>query len=83
MGMLEDIRTCADRILVVLDGAGQMNILRLAESLDERSILVYQALGWLAREGLVRYSQSGTRVFVSRAPASPPADEGDRRGGDA
>jgi hypothetical protein len=67
MSMIEDIQGCADKVLAVLSRADQMNILRLAETLGERSILTYQALGWLAREGRVRYSQAGTRVFVSLA----------------
>jgi hypothetical protein len=65
MDMIRDIQDCAERILEVLSHTDELNILRLAESLGERSILTYQALGWLAREGRVRYTQMGTRVFVS------------------
>lgn len=65
MEMIKDIQDCAEKILGVLSRADELNILRLAEALGERSILTYQALGWLAREGRVRYTQMGTRVFVS------------------
>jgi hypothetical protein len=78
MSMIEDIQSCADQVLAVLSRAGQMNILRLAETLGERSILTYQALGWLAREGRVRYSQTGTRVFVTLAKNPAPTMRGER-----
>jgi hypothetical protein len=43
----------------------EINILRLSEYLGERSTLAYQALGWLAHEGKVRYEQKGSQIFVS------------------
>jgi hypothetical protein len=76
MGMIEDLQACADKVLAVLSRADQMNILRLAETLGERSILTYQALGWLAREGRIRYSQAGTRVFVSLTENPVPDNDG-------
>jgi len=65
MAMIKDIQDCAEKILSVLSRVDELNILRLAETLGERSILTYQALGWLAREGRVRYTQTGTRILVS------------------
>jgi hypothetical protein len=80
MGMIDEIQSCADKVLAVLSRADQMNILRIAETLGERSILTYQALGWLAREGRVRYTQAGTRVFVSLAESPLRRDPHDGEG---
>ena len=59
------IAECAVTVQRTLGEVEEINILRLAEYLGERSALTYQALGWLAREGKVRYRQSGAQVFVS------------------
>ena len=67
MDMTEEIRACAVKVTETLARAGRVNVLSLAEMVGERSILVYQALGWLAREGTVIYTRNGTRVFVSLA----------------
>jgi hypothetical protein len=73
-GVLERIAQCAATVLRTLGEVEEINVLRLAEYLGERSALTYQALGWLAREGKVRYRQSGVQVFVSLAE-----DEGKKR----
>ncbi len=65
-GVLARIAQCADSVLRTLGEVQEINILRLAEYLGERSALTYQALGWLAREGKVTYRQSGAQVFVSK-----------------
>ena len=65
--MTDRIAACADAILRALGGMTEINILRLSEHLGERSTLTYQALGWLAREGKVRYEQRGSQIFVSLA----------------
>lgn len=52
-------------MVTALGEVGEINILRLSEYLGERSALSYQALGWLAREGRVRYRQHESQVFVS------------------
>jgi hypothetical protein len=65
-GVLERIAACAAAVLRALGEVEEINVLRLAEYLGERSALTYQALGWLAREGKVSYRQSGAQVFVSK-----------------
>jgi len=42
-----------------------MNVLLIPEYLGERSMVVYQALGWLAHEGRVSYTQKGQQSYVS------------------
>ena len=68
--MEKQIAECADRIVRRLEVVAEMNVLRLAEHLGERSVVAYQALGWLAREGRVRYTRRGSEVYISRAPGA-------------
>ena len=72
--MERQIADCARRILAMLGTLGEVNVLRLAEHLGERSVLTYQALGWLAREGKLRYSRKGTQVYVSLGPGASAAE---------
>jgi hypothetical protein len=65
--VLERIQLCAAAVLEALADVEEINILRMAEYLGEGSALTYQALGWLAREGRVRYRRSGSQVFVALA----------------
>jgi len=65
--VLERIQLCAAAVLEALADVEEINILRMAEYLGEGSALTYQALGWLAREGKVRYRRSGSQVFVALA----------------
>ncbi|MGA2615800.1 MAG: winged helix-turn-helix domain-containing protein [Spirochaetia bacterium] len=74
--MEEKIAECAKRIWVLLEQAQEVNILRLSELLEERNVVAYQALGWLARDKKIRYAQKGSQVFISRheGEASAPPD---------
>ncbi|MGA2974246.1 MAG: winged helix-turn-helix domain-containing protein [Spirochaetia bacterium] len=76
--MIED---CAEKIVTILAERGEANILRLSEYLAERSLVTYQALGWLARAGKIRYESRGNQVFVAlRAdPLSASSDPTERR----
>jgi hypothetical protein len=58
------IAECAESIIALLHRAREVNILRLSEHLGERSMIIYQAVGWLAREGRVRYEQREKQVYV-------------------
>ena len=53
--MEERIAECAKRIFTLLEHAPEINILRVSEELGERSVIAYQALGWLARDRKIRY----------------------------
>ncbi len=63
--MEKQIADCARRILGILGTLGEVNVLRIAEHLGERSVIAYQALGWLARDGRLRYSRRGNQIYVS------------------
>ena len=68
------IEECAERIVTVLSKTREINILRLTEHLAERSVVVYQAVGWLAREGRVCYEQREKQVYLRlRSPGGPGA----------
>ena len=80
--MEEKIAECATKILALLEKTGEVNILRLSELLGERSVVAYQALGWLAREQKIRYEQKGSQVFISRnegEAGAPPERRSSRR----
>jgi hypothetical protein len=59
------ITQCTAEIVKALDSVQEINILSLSEYIGESSVLTYQALGWLAREGRIRYRQKGKQVLVS------------------
>ncbi len=64
---------CAEQILEVLSNRKEVNVLLLSEQVSQRSVITYQALGWLAREGKVQYQARGNQVYVSAQLARPPA----------
>lgn len=72
------IAECAAVIVGALGEVGEINVLRLSEYLGERSALTYQALGWLAREGRIRYRQSESQVFVSLTEEEKRKHENDK-----
>ena len=44
---------------------GEANIDQLSKILQEKEPIVYQALGWLAREDKINYSTKNNKIFVS------------------
>ena len=62
--MAENVKECAERLLVLLASRPRVNVLNVAQQLGERSVIVYQAVGWLAREGRIRYEQDGNQVYL-------------------
>jgi hypothetical protein len=70
----EKILECALKIRLVLGELGEVNLLRLSEFLAERSVIAYQALGWLAREGSVHYRNRENQVYISLASAAKGAE---------
>jgi hypothetical protein len=76
MDMARSVTECTERVLVLLANRDRVNVLNVAEQLGERSVIVYQAIGWLAREGRVRYEQDGNQVYLVRAEPSGVGETG-------
>jgi len=70
----ELIVACARKIEELLIRSGEVNILSVCEQLAERSVLGYQALGWLAHEGRIHYRKQGSQVYVSLEGRVTPGD---------
>jgi len=67
---------------MLLEKTEEVNILRLSELLGERNVIAYQALGWLARDKKIDYTQKGSQVFISRREGeagAPPDRKSSRR----
>ena len=65
MEIVKRISDCGQGVLNELARADRINILSIAGQLGERSIVVYQAIGWLACEGRIRYIQEGNQVYIA------------------
>jgi hypothetical protein len=67
MDMVASVKECAERVLVVLARSQQVNLLSIVSLLGERSVIVYQAVGWLAHAGHITYVQERNQVYISLA----------------
>lgn len=54
----------AGKIWKLLQDRGRISIAQLPKLLEERDVVVYQGLGWLARESKIAYVNEGSRTFV-------------------
>ena len=67
MDMVASVRACKVKVLGLLTNYDRVNVLTVAAQLGERSMVVYQAVGWLVCEGKIRYEQIGNQVYLSIA----------------
>jgi hypothetical protein len=63
--MKEKVIEIAGKTWRYLGQNGQTNVNQLAKSLKEKDEVVFQALGWLAREDKIVYTVKNRRTFVS------------------
>lgn len=63
--MHEVIGEVAGRVWQTIEKKGEMPLTQIAKTVKEKDPMVYQALGWLAREGKIVYRTEGNRTFVS------------------
>ena len=63
--MKEKVIQTAGKIWWYLGEKGQTQIAALPKSLNEDSTIVFQALGWLAREDKITYSENNKKSMVS------------------
>lgn len=63
--MKERIGHTAGAIWRALEKTKEVDAARLPAMVNEKSFIVHQALGWLAREDKIDYRSEGEKVFVS------------------
>jgi hypothetical protein len=63
--MKDRIGEIAGRIWTILGEKQDLDILKLPKILKEKGEIVYQALGWLAREDKINYHTKEKKTFVS------------------
>ena len=63
--MKEKIIEAAGKAWRFLGQNGEINVDQLPQALKEKEPVVFQALGWLAREDKISYSTKNRRTFVS------------------
>ena len=74
--MKAKIEECTELVVSLLRERHSVNVLLIPELLGERSVIAYQALGWLAREGRVRYSMKGRQCYLSLTEVEPKGTAG-------
>ncbi len=62
--MTDKIGVMAGKIWTILGEKQHVDILKLPKILKEKGEIVYQALGWLAREDKITYHTKGRKTFV-------------------
>lgn len=62
--MREKIGVTAGNVWNILKDRQEVAITRLPGLLNERCVVVYQALGWLAREDKIGYRHEANRTYV-------------------
>src|SRR3990167_8734551 len=62
--MKEKVIEAAGKTWRFLGQNGEINVSQLAKSLKEKDEVVFQALGWLAREDKINYSSKNKKEFV-------------------
>ena len=65
--MKEKVGETAGQIWDLLKKKGEINMAEVPRLLKEKSSVVYQAIGWLARENKIEYRTAATKTFVSLA----------------
>ncbi len=63
--MKDRIGEIAGKIWTILGEKQNVDILKLPKILKERGEIIYQALGWLAREDKIKYHSKERKTFVS------------------
>ena len=63
--MKDRIGEIAGKIWTILGEKQNVNISKLPKILKEKGEIVYQALGWLAREDKINYHTKERKTFVS------------------
>ncbi len=71
--MKEKVIEAAGKTWRALGEKGELNIAQLPKILKEDDTILYQALGWLAREDKINYTVRNKQTFVSLVEAEQKA----------
>ncbi|TRZ89359.1 hypothetical protein D4R89_06200 [bacterium] len=63
--MKEQIGATAGKIWNILREHEELAISRFPRMMKEKTVIVHQALGWLAREDKITYRAEGNRIYVA------------------
>jgi len=63
--MKQKIGETAGRVWDVLKDKKEMSLSQIPKAVKEKDVLVYQALGWLAREDKIQYNTKGNKTMVT------------------
>jgi len=63
--MKDKIGETAGKIWKIMAKRGEVNVAQLPKLLNEKSAIVYQGFGWLAREDKIDYQIKGAKTFAS------------------
>ena len=63
--MKEQIGQVAGQVWSVLGQKGEVELSQLPRFIKQKSEVVYQALGWLAREEKIKYTPKGSKSFIA------------------
>jgi hypothetical protein len=69
MIMKDQIGFTAGKVWMFLRKKDEVNLANLPKLMDEKTLLVQMALGWLAREDKVVLRAEGAKTFVSITPS--------------
>ena len=67
--MIADVDRMAGKVWETLGQKGEVSIAQLPRILKQKTEIVYQAVGWLARENKVQYKSKGGKVYVALTAA--------------
>jgi len=62
--MIEEISSTAGKVWETLGRRGEVSVAQLPRAVKEKSAIVYQSLGWLARENKVEYRSNNGKTMV-------------------
>jgi hypothetical protein len=67
--MQELIGQTAGKIWKTLKDKGSITLADLPKVINDKEAVVFQALGWLARENKIAYQKKGIKTLVSLSPS--------------
>ena len=63
--MQKEVGETAGKIYEALREGKSVSISRVPTMIGAKMVVTYQAIGWLAREGKIKYSSKGKNTYVS------------------